>query len=133
VLVVVGVVHLERGALVEDRSVVLAARHHTVGSDLPIVAADDPLAVAHHLSEVAPGVPHESASVDARPRPATHDPLALRSPGEILDSSPQAEDLDLQLVVGVVPCPNSNLLSFSKRKFQVWRAILLREEDVFFN
>lgn len=109
VLAVVGVVHLEGRALVENRPVVLAARHDAVGSGLPVVAADHPLAVAHHLSEVAPGVPHESASVHARPRPANHDPLALGSPRKVLDSPAQAKDFDLQLVFRVVPRPDPHL------------------------
>lgn len=109
VLAVVGVIHLERGALVKNSPVVLAPRHDAVGPDLSVVAADNPLAVTYHLSEVAPGIPHESASIHPRARAATHDALALGPPREIFDSPAQAVDFDLQLVFRVVPRPNPNL------------------------
>lgn len=109
VLAVVGVIHLERGALVEDGPVVFAPRHHAVRPDLSVVAADDPLAVAHHLSEVAPSIPHESASVHPGACPATHDALALGPPREVFDSPSETEDFDLELVFRVVPRPNPHL------------------------
>lgn len=69
-----------------------------------------------HLSEVAARVPHESAGVNAGPCSAADDPLALRSPGEVLDGSTEPEHLDLHLVFRVVPRPDADLFCGRWRK-----------------
>lgn len=93
-VVVVGVIELERRALVEGDQHIVRRGHHAEGTARTEVNAVDAARMSGELTEIGAGVPHNGANQTTASVSTNGDALALAVPHEVADLKADALDLE---------------------------------------